>query len=56
VHSSQVVKVKGAPLHDGLEIKREEWSLMYSIIRRLELRGYLKDIQKPIEGFGGRDG
>lgn len=45
-HSKKIVMMKPAPLHSELEIKKAEWSMMYSIIRRLELRGYLKEIQK----------
>lgn len=33
--------------------KHEEWCVMYSALRRLELRGRIKEIYKPLEEFNG---
>lgn len=45
----KIIEVKEAEYHSDDSIKAEEWSILYSIVRRLKLRGLLKDIQKPLE-------
>lgn len=47
--SSRIVKY--APLHQEPEVKVVEYGLLYSIARRIALRGMLPDIRKPLKYF-----
>lgn len=44
----KIIEVKEAEYRSDDSIKAEEWSILYSIVRRLNLRGLLKDIQEPL--------
>ena len=46
---SRIIEVKESEYFSDDSIKAEEWSILYSIVRRLNLRGLLKDIQEPLE-------
>ncbi len=43
---------KYAPLHTGSEIRAAEYSILYSIARRVVLRGLLPEIRKPLGNLG----
>ena len=43
----KIIEVKESEYFSDDSVKAEEWSILYSIVRRLNLRGLLKDIQKP---------
>ena len=45
----RIIEVKESEYFSDDSIKAEEWSILYSIVRRLNLRGLLKDIQEPLE-------
>ena len=45
----KIIEVKESEYFPDDSIKAEEWSILYSIVRRLNLRGLLKDIQEPSE-------
>lgn len=42
----KIIEVKESEYFSDDSIKAEEWSILYSIVRRLNLRGLLRDIQK----------
>ena len=46
---SRIIEVKESEYFSDDSIKAEEWSILYSIVRRLNLRGLLKDIQEPLD-------
>lgn len=48
----KIIEVKEAEYFGDASVKVEEWSILYSIVRRLNLRGLLKDIQRPLENDG----
>jgi len=43
----KITEVKESEWFADDSVKAAEWSILYSIVRRLNLRGLLKDIQKP---------
>lgn len=43
----RIAEVKPSEYFADDSVKRAEWSILYSIARRLNLRGLLKDIQNP---------
>jgi len=45
-----IKEIKESEYFGDNSIKAAEWAILYSIVRRLERRGHLKDIQKPLEG------
>lgn len=45
----KITEVKESEWFADDSVKAAEWPILYSIIRRLALRGYLKEIQKPLE-------
>ena len=47
----KITEVKESEWFTNDSVKAAEWSILYSIVRRLNLRGYLKDIQKPLKEF-----
>lgn len=47
--NKKIVEVKESDHFLDDSVKAAEWSILYSIVRRLNLRGLLKDIQKPLE-------
>jgi len=44
----QVKEIKKSEYFSTDSVKAAEWSILYSIVRRLNLRGLLEDIQKPL--------
>ena len=44
----KIIEVKESEYFVGDGVKAEEWSILYSIVRRLNLRGLVRDIQKPL--------
>ena len=44
----RIIEVKEAEYFSDSSIKSKEWSILYSVARRLALRGLLGDIQKPL--------
>ena len=44
----QISEVKKSEYFSADSVKAAEWSILYSIVRRLNLRGLLKDIQEPL--------
>jgi len=45
----EITEVKESEYFGDDSVKAGEWSILYSIVRRLNKRGYLKDIQQPLE-------
>lgn len=43
----RIMEIKESEYFSDSGIKAKEWSIFYSIVRRLNLRGLLADIQKP---------
>lgn len=43
----RIIEVKQSEYFADDSVKAAEWSILYSIVRRLNLRGLLKDIQNP---------
>ena len=44
----KITEVKESQYFIDDKTKAKEWSILYSIVRRLNLRGLLKDIQEPL--------
>jgi hypothetical protein len=44
----RIIEVKQSEYFADDSIKAAEWSILYSIVRRVNLRGLLKDIQEPL--------
>jgi len=44
----RITEVKASEHFTDNSVKAEEWAILYSIARRLNLRGLLKDIQEPL--------
>jgi len=48
----KITVIKESECFLDANIKAKEWSILYSVARRLNLRGYLGDIQKPLFDIG----
>jgi len=48
--NKKIIEVKKSEYFPDDSVKSREWSILYSVVRRLNLRGLLADIQKPLEG------
>lgn len=44
----RIREVKESEYFSADSVKAAEWSILYSIVRRLKLRGLLVDVQKPL--------
>jgi len=44
----RIIEVKESEYFSDDSVKAAEWAVLYAIVRRLNLRGLLKDIQKPL--------
>lgn len=44
----KIIEIKESDYFSEDSVKAGEWSILYSVVRRLNLRGLLKDIQKPL--------
>lgn len=44
----RIIELKESEYFSDDGIKAREWAILYSIVRRLNLRGLLKDIQEPL--------
>jgi len=49
ITDKKIIEVKESEYFASDSVKAREWSILYSIVRRLNLRGCLADIQKPLE-------
>lgn len=44
----RITEIKPSEYFDDVNVKPHEWSILYSIVRRVNLRGLLHEIQKPL--------
>ena len=49
----RVIEVKKSEWFGGDEVKAAEWALLYSVARRVNLRGLLAMVQKPLDVKNG---
>jgi len=52
----RIIEVKESEYFADDSIKAAEWAILYSVVRRLNLRGLLKGIQKELSMTGERNG
>jgi len=45
--------VVAAPWHSEPEVKVEEYNILYSLVRRATIRGYLQQLTEPQDSIGG---
>lgn len=50
----RITEVKPSEWFGDNSVKVKEWAILYSIVRRLNLRGFLDEVQRPLEGQQGR--